>query len=211
MLFSTLDACCHNKTDELARLRGGQARALRIVLVVNAAMFLIESSSGLLAHSFALVADSLDMLSDSLVYGFSLFVVHRSASWKVRAAYTKAAAMGLFGILVLAQLAYKLTHLQVPVVQTMSLVGTLALLANAFCFLVLWHHRADDINMRSVWLCSRNDLVANGLVLLAAGAVWATASPWPDIVVGALIAALFLRSALAVTLDARATLAGSTH
>jgi Co/Zn/Cd efflux system component len=198
-----VDACCTEKSSALERLGERQAATLRRVLVVNAAMFVTELTAGLLAGSVALVADSLDMLTDALVYGFSLYVVHRGPVWKARAALAKAAVMGLFGLLVLGQLAYKLAHPQVPVVEVMGIVGALALVANGACFALLWRHRAEDINMRSVWLCSRNDVLANAAVLLAAWAVWALGSPWPDLAVGALISALFLRSALGVAGEAR--------
>ena len=115
----------------------------------------------------------------------------------------KAAAMGLFGVVVLGQLAWKLVHPEVPSFEAMGVIGALALVANGVCFALLWRHRAEDINMRSVWLCSRNDLIANVSVLLAALAVWMRDSPWPDIFVGALICTMFLRSAIAVAREAR--------
>jgi Co/Zn/Cd efflux system component len=198
-----VDACCTEKSSALERLGARQAATLRRVLVVNAAMFVTELTAGLLAGSVALVADSLDMLTDALVYGFSLYVVRRGPVWKARAALAKAAVMGLFGLVVLGQLAYKLAYPQVPVVEAMGIVGALALVANGACFALLWRHRAEDINMRSVWLCSRNDVLANAAVLLAAWAVWALGSPWPDLAVGALISVLFLRSALGVAGEAR--------
>jgi cation diffusion facilitator family transporter len=203
-----MDACCLDKACAVERLAERQAAILRLVLIANGAMFIIELVAGLLAGSVALLADSLDMLGDAFVYGFSLSVVARGAVWKARAAVAKAAAMGLFGALVLGQVAYKLVDRQLPTPETMGLVGALALAVNGACFALLRRHRGDDINMRSVWLCSRNDLIANVGVLLAAGAVWATASPWPDIAVGALICSVFLRSALLVARDARAELRG---
>ncbi len=201
-----MDDCCSNKACAVERLRERQAAVLRFVLVVNAAMFGVEFISGVLAGSVALLADSLDMLGDALVYGFSLYVVARGPLWKARAAMAKAAVMGLFGAIVFAQLVYKLVYPQTPAFEAMGAVGALALAANCVCFASLWRHRAEDINMRSVWLCSRNDLIANVAVLLAAGAVWMTLSPWPDIFVGALICALFLRSAFLVGREARAEL-----
>jgi Co/Zn/Cd efflux system component len=146
------------------------------------------------------------MLGDALVYGFSLYVVARGPMWKARASIAKAAVMGLFGLFVLGQVVYKLLFPQLPVFETMGAIGALALAANGVCFAVLWRHRAEDINMRSVWLCSRNDLVANSAVLLAALAVRMTLSPWPDITIGALICAMFLHSALLVGREARAEL-----
>ncbi len=198
-----MDDCCSNKAGALERLRKRQTAVLRFVLVVNATMFGVEFVFGLLAGSVALLADSLDMLGDALVYGFSLYVVARGSMWKARAAMSKAAVMGLFGAVVFGQLVYKLFYPQPPAFETMGVVGVLALAANGVCFASLWRHRAEDINMRSVWLCSRNDLIANVSVLLAALAVWMTLSPWPDIAVGALICALFLRSAFLVGREAR--------
>lgn len=205
-VIKTMDDCCFDKASAVERLRERQATTLRLVLVANAMMFVVELVSGLLAGSVALLADSLDMLGDALVYGFSLYVVARGPVWKVRAAVAKAAVMGLFGAFVLGQLVYKLAYPQLPTVETMGVVGVLALAVNGACFALLWRHRAEDINMRSVWLCSRNDLIANVAVLLAAWAVWFTLSPWPDIAVGALICAVFLRSAFLVAREARAEL-----
>jgi cation diffusion facilitator family transporter len=205
-MVETTGICCVDKASAVERLRERQTATLRLVLVANATMFLVELVAGLLAGSVALLADSLDMLGDALVYGFSLYAVARGPVWKARAAVAKAAVMGLFGTFVFGQLMYKLACPQVPTFETMGVVGVLALVANAACFALLWHHRAEDINMRSVWLCSRNDLIANVSVLLAAGAVWMTLLPWPDIAVGALICAMFLRSAFLVAREARAEL-----
>jgi cation diffusion facilitator family transporter len=201
-----MDDCCTEKGCAIEQLRKRQSKTLRIVLYINGAMFMIEFVAGLIAGSVAVLADSLDMLGDALVYGFSLYVVSRSMQWKARAAGAKAAVMGAFGIFVLGQLIYKLSHPATPMFETMGVVGALALLANAICFALLWRHRAEDINMRSVWLCSRNDVIANVAVLLAATGVWATTSPWPDLMVGTIICALFLRSALVVAREARVEL-----
>jgi cation diffusion facilitator family transporter len=203
------ESCCTDKASALAQLRERQAATLRIVLVVSVVMFGVEFVSGWLAGSVALLADSLDMLGDALVYGFSLYVVARGARWKARAALSKAVVMALFGVLVLGQVVYKLAFPQAPVVQAMGAVGALALAANAFCFVLLLRHRAEDINMRSVWLCSRNDLAANVLVLAAAAAVWALGTPWPDVAAGAIICAMFLRSAWIVAREARTELQSS--
>jgi Co/Zn/Cd efflux system component len=201
-----MDDCCVDKACAVELLRERQATTLRLVLVANASMFAVELVSGLLAGSVALLADSLDMLGDALVYGFSLYVVGKSLMWKARAAVAKAALMGLFGVFVFGQVVYKLLYPQLPTVETMGVVGALALTVNGACSALLRRHRAEDINMRSVWLCSRNDLVANVSVLLAAWAVWFTLSPWPDIAVGALTCALFLRSAFLVAREAGAEL-----
>ncbi len=201
-----MGSCCNDKCDDLGRIQQRQRHTLRIVLLVNAAMFAIELAFGLLSGSLALLADSLDMLTDALVYGLSLYVVSRGVIWKARAALVKAAVMALSGAFVLAQVVYKIAHPALPTVGTMGAIGALALVANGLCFGVLWRHRAHDVNMRSVWLCSRNDLAANGLVLCAAAAVSVTGSPWPDIAAGAFICGLFLRSALSVMKEAHAEL-----
>jgi Co/Zn/Cd efflux system component len=198
-----MDTCCIDKACALEQLRERQSATLRIVLILNVGLFAIELVAGLLAGSVALLADSLDNLGDALVYGFSLYVVGLGLVWKVRAAFAKAAVMGLFGAFVLGHLLYKLVYPQVPAYETMGAVGALALIVNAACCAALWRHRGEDINMRSVWLCSRNDIVANVSVLLASLAVWRLNSAWPDIVVGAMICGLFLHSAFAVAVEAR--------
>ena len=205
-----MNSCCTDKDDVLRRLQERQTTTLTIVLVINVVMFVVELVSGWIAGSVALVADSLDMLGDALVYGFSIYVVGRSAMWKARAAVSKAVVMGVFGSFVLAQLVYKLIYPAVPAFQTMGVVGVAVLVANGVCFALLLSHRAEDINMRSVWLCSRNDLLANTSVLFAAWAVWVTASPWPDFIVGALICGVFLRSAFVVAREARDELRPTT-
>src|SRR3972149_10319975 len=125
-----MDACCTDKSSALAHLGKGQVATLRIVLFLNAAMFIAEFSAGLLAGSVALLADSLDRLGDALVYGFSLYVVGSGPVWKARAALAKAAVMGLFGTVVLGQLVFKLIHPQLPIFEAMGAIGALALIAN---------------------------------------------------------------------------------
>ena len=193
-----MDSCCEAKEHELRALRGGQKTVLTAVLVINAVLFVVEATAGILAQSTALLADSLDMMGDSLIYGFSLCVLWRSAVWKTTAAVIKGAIMGAFGIVVMIEAIYKLMAGIVPAAETMGIIGLLVLIGNAFCFFLLYRHRSDDLNMRSTWLCSRNDIIANAAVLFAAGAVKLFNSAWPDIVVGAAIAILFLKSAFSV-------------
>ena len=191
--------CCAIPTEVPAR----QRRVLLVVLWINAVMFLAELTTGLLAHSTALLADSVDMLGDAIVYGFSLYAIARGALWQARAALLKGGIMAAFGVGVLVEVALKLARGVVPSADLMGGMGLVALAANVVCLALLTRHRADDINMASAWVCSRNDLVANGGVLLAAGAVAVTASAWPDIVVGLMIAALFGSSAVKVIRGAR--------
>ena len=195
-------SCCEEKGCEVTALRESHARVLWMVLGINALMFVVEGTAGLLAHSTSLLADALDMLGDALVYGFSLFVLARSMRWQAGAALAKGGFMLAFGLAVLGEAAYKVFHPVMPGVETMGIVGTIALAANIVCFSLLYRHRADNLNMSSTWLCSRNDVIANVGVLVAAGATYLLASRWPDIVVGCIIAVLFLRSAFSVLRDA---------
>lgn len=193
-----MPSCCEDKSCELGTLRESHSRVLWIVLFINAAMFVFEGGAGLLAHSTSLLADALDMLGDALVYGFSLFVLARSARWHAGAALLKGGFMLLFGLGVLAEAVYKILHPIMPGVEIMGVVGGIALAANLMCFFLLYRHRADNLNMSSTWLCSRNDLIANVGVLAAAGASYMLTSRWPDIGVGVVIAGLFLSSAFSV-------------
>lgn len=201
-----MDACCEQKAEEIKTLRGEHRKVLIVVLVINAVLFVVEAGAGMFAHSTALLADSLDMLGDSLVYGFSLYVLWRSAEWKARAAVLKGIVMAGFGVGVLAEAVYKMTAAVVPVAETMGIIGLLVLLGNGLCFLLLFRHRSDDLNLRSTWLCSRNDIIANLAVLVAAMGVKVLDASWPDILVGAAIAALFLRSAFTVLSESFAEL-----
>lgn len=196
-----MDDCCEEKSTELARLRKRQASVLGVVLAINAVMFVVESVAGLLAGSTALLADSLDMLGDSFVYGFSLYVLDRSDLWRARAALSKGAIMLTFGVGVLYEAAGKILGGEVPSAGAMAGIGAVALAANACCFALLWRHRSDDLNLRSTWLCSRNDLIANLAVIGAAALVARLGAVWPDVVVGVAIALLFLRTAAHVLRD----------
>jgi cation diffusion facilitator family transporter len=201
-----MDDCCQAKEQELVALRDKQKTILTLVLVINATLFIVEAMAGLLAHSTALLGDSLDMLGDSLVYGFSLYVLWRNAKWKARAAAFKGTVMALFGSGVMVEVLRKILTGDVPEAETMGIIGLIVLLGNGLCFLLLYRHRSDDLNMRSTWLCSRNDIVANVAVLGAAAAVKIFDSAWPDILVGGAIAALFLKTALAVLRESFAEL-----
>jgi cation diffusion facilitator family transporter len=198
-----LAGCCEDKSCEITALRIKHRRVLQIVLAVNIVMFAVEGVFGWLAHSTSLLADSLDMFGDATVYAMSLYVLARSQRAQGAVALVKGAIMLAFGLGVLVEAAYKTLHPVMPEAATMGVVGALALAANLLCFYLLYTHREDNVNMRSTWLCSRNDLIANTGVLLAAGTSYALASRWPDILVGTLIAALFMSSALQVIRQAR--------
>jgi cation diffusion facilitator family transporter len=201
-----MDSGCQAKAGELAALRGRQSRVLWIVLAINAAMFVLELVAGLLAGSVALQADSLDMLGDTLVYGVSLLVLARGARWKAGVALLKGVIMAAFGLGVLVEAGNKVLVGVVPDAHLMGITSFLALAANAACVYLLTRHRADDLNMRSTWLCSRNDIAANTGVLLAAGGVQLTTSRWPDLLISLVITALFLGSAWSVLRAAGAQL-----
>ena len=200
-----MQACC-----DVQEVADQQRWVLRAVLWVNAAMFVIESVAGVLAQSTALLSDSMDMLGDALVYGFSLYVVSRGAGWQARAALLKGLLMAGFAAGVLAQAGFKIVHGLAPSVEVMGTVGLLALGANLLCLGLLQRRRGDDINMRSAWVCSRNDVIGNAAVLLAAAAVAATGSLWPDIIVGLAVAGIFAYSAARVIYEATGTIARTT-
>ncbi len=195
-------SCCQDKGCEVEALHKSQSRVLWTVLGINGGMFAAELFVGLLAGSVALLADSLDMLGDTLVYSFSLFAIGRALHWRARSALLKGVVMASFGLGVLGQAVYKLFIPETPEAALMGITAFVALAANGVYLYLLTRHRADDINMRSTWLCSRNDIVANTGVILAAGATALTHSIWPDLLVSLLIVAVFLRSASTVLNEA---------
>lgn len=194
--------CCSGKECAIEALQARQGKTLRIVLAINAVMFFVEIVSGVLARSTALLADSLDNLGDALTYGASLYAVRRGARAKARVALFKAALILAAGLFVLGQVVYATINPGTPVFETMGAIALLALAANGTCLALLWKHRSEDVNMSSVWECSRNDIASNLSVFLAALLVWLTDSGWPDVVVGVALALLFLRSAFTVSRSA---------
>jgi Co/Zn/Cd efflux system component len=197
-----MDSCCENKSSELAQLRDKQSRVLYFVLAINASMFLVEFIAGWIIGSTALLADSLDMFGDATVYALTLYVLHRSARTRAGAALFKGGFMLLFGLLVIADAVRKMVTGGVPEAEWMGMVGAAALVANTVCFALLYRHRSDDLNMKSTWLCSRNDLIANSSVIAAAILVGISGTVWPDVIVGLAIAVLFLHSARQVLTEA---------
>ncbi len=194
------DDCCSAKEDEIAAL-GAHAdvrRVLVIVLVINLVMFFAEFTAGYFARSTALMADSVDMLGDALVYILSLYALERSLRWRAGAALFKGGIIAAFGIWVAIEVALKLSAGVVPTAQTMGIFGFIALAANLTCLALLYRHRNRDVNLSSTFECSRNDVIANTGVIVAAAGVWMFNSGWPDIIVGSVIAILFFRSAIRV-------------
>lgn len=196
-------SCCESKSAELNALHEKQAWVLKIVLLINAAMFVVEMTAGVWSRSTSLMADSLDMLGDASVYAFSLYAIHKGALWRARAGYAKGVVMALFAAMVLGQALLRYFAQTTPIAETMGLIASAALAANLFCLVLLFRHRGDDINMRSTWICSRNDIVANLGVIGASGMVAYFQSGIPDLAVGSAIAALFLWSSQSVISEAR--------
>ncbi len=196
--------CCNAKESDLSALRLRQGYILKWVLVINATMFIAEFSSGYFSGSTALMADSLDMLGDAIVYGFSLYVLHKSEGLRATAAFLKGLIIVAFALGVLAQATYKAFMPGLPIAETMGLVGIFAMMANGICLFLLTRHKDDDINMRSTYICSRNDIISNAGVLMAAVAVYLSQSKWPDVLIGYAIAILFFRSAWPILSEALA-------
>lgn len=194
------DDCCAHKGQELERLarQKDQRRVLSIVLALNAIMFVAEFGAGLVAGSAALMADAVDMLGDAMVYGLSLYALNRGARWQAAAALSKGGFILLFGLGVLVEIGVKIATGVPPSSALMLAFGALALAVNVTCLSLLWGFRKQDVNMSSTFECSRNDVIANVGVLIAAAGVAAFASPWPDIAVACVIAVLFVRSAFIV-------------
>lgn len=211
--------CCHDATDGCHAGGGGTSgrpdaasprwrRALWVALAVNAAMFVVEIGAGLRSGSVSLLADAVDFFGDAANYGVSLAVLGLGLAWRARAAWVKGATMGAFGVGVLAHAAWNLVAGTVPEPVTMGAVGALALAANVGVAALLWAFRDGDANMRSVWLCSRNDAIGNVAVMAAALGVFGTGRAWPDLVVAVVMATLALTAARSVMRQARAELAG---
>ncbi|QJW83994.1 cation transporter [Ramlibacter terrae] len=185
----------------------GYRRALWIALAVNAAMFLLEIGAGVASGSVSLLADAIDFLGDAANYGLSLAVLAMGVAMRARTALVKAASMLLFGTVVLARAGWAAYSGEAPEAVTMGLVGLLALAANVGVGVLLYAYREGDANMRSVWLCTRNDAIGNVAVLLAALGVMGTGTRWPDLAVAAVMGGLAVSAGLSVTRQARQELA----
>ena len=187
------DTCCSNI--DLANLHAGQRRVLARVFGINVAAFGAMVVGSVLSGSSTLLSGTLDNLGDALTYALSLAVVGASAVAKARVAVLKGLLILGAAVAVAMQIAWRLTDLHAPVASTMSVVAVVNLTANAVCLKLLTPYREGDVNMSSSWECSRNDVIEGVAVIGAAGAVWVSDSPWPDIAVAVLLLAIFLRSA----------------
>lgn len=194
------DDCCAHKQHEVTSLakHADVRRVLQVVLAINLTMFVVELGAGIFARSTALIADSVDMLGDALVYILSLYALDRGLRWRAGAALIKGGVIAVFGAGVAVEVIVKLATGVTPLAGTMVLFGTIALAANLTCLTLLYRFRNRDVNMSSTFECSRNDVIANFGVLLAAAGVHLFGAGWPDILVGATVAVLFMRSAIRI-------------
>ena len=190
--------CCDHINSQPRARDQAYRRILWIVLAINVVMFAIELMAGLAARSVSLQADALDFLADAGNYAISLVVLGMTLQWRARAALLKGATMGVFGLWVIGATVWQTLQNTIPGAWTMGGVSIVALVANAIVLGLLWAYRQGDANMRSVWICSQNDVVGNCAVLLAALGVFGTGTGWPDVAVAAVMASLALWGALRV-------------
>jgi Co/Zn/Cd efflux system component len=199
--------CCNHETGRFEGASPRYRRILWLVIALNASMFLVEVVAGALAGSMSLQADALDFIGDAATYGLTLAMIGRPLAWRASAALFKGASLAAFALFVLAATLYRVFVLGTPEPVVMGVVGFMALAVNLGSALLLYRFRDGDANVRSVWLCSRNDAIGNVAVLLAALAVAWTGTAWPDLAVAAGMASLFLWSSFLILRQARAELA----
>ena len=197
-----MSACCNDHDVAFDGMSAGFKRALWIVIAINASMFFIEMAAGAMAGSQALQADALDFLGDSMTYAISMMVIGMSLKVRATAALVKGISLAVMGLWVFGMTAYQVLVFGVPEAGVMGAVGFLALIVNLSSVLLLVRYKDGDANVRSVWLCSRNDAIGNVAVMLAALGVWGTATAWPDLIVAGLMATLFLNSAVQILAQA---------
>jgi Co/Zn/Cd efflux system component len=194
-------SCCghdHHHHVDPAQMDARYRRVLWAVLALNAAMFAVEIGAGVAAGSASLQADALDFFGDAANYGISLFVIGMALRMRAFAALGKGISMGLFGLWIIGTVVWHLIHGTLPDATTMGAVGFAALAVNAASFALLWAYRGGDANMRSAWICTRNDVVGNLAVLTAAVGVFGTGTGWPDLIVAVIMAGLALQGAWTV-------------
>lgn len=186
-------------------------RVLILVIIINAVMFLVEMPMGFIGQSQALKADALDFLGDTLTYAISLAVIGKAASLRAKVAMLKGLSLAAMGLWVLGSTVYSAIYISEPAALIMGSVGAAALFANVLSVLLLMRFKDGDANVRSVWLCSRNDAIGNVMVMIAASGVWFSGTGWPDLIVAALMATLFLSGAFAIIRQARHELHHAHH
>lgn len=192
-----MGSCCGNNC-AIEKLRGRQRGTLKAVLVINAVMFIVVAWSAFYGKSTALLSDSLDNLGDALTYGLSLYAVSQGATTKAKVALFKGSLIFIGACVVLVQIIQRLIVHVLPSYEIMGIFSLAGLIANSLCLFLLWKHKSEDINMSSVWECSRNDIASNLSVFIAAGAVWFFESGWADIIVASCLIILLLNSSFRV-------------
>src|SRR5690349_17715699 len=207
--------CCDDSACSTVGLRAVDSpkwrRALWIALLVNAACFVAEIVAGLAAGSAALQADALDFFGDAANYAISLGVAGMALAWRARAAAAKGSTLIVFALWVVGNTAWQAVHGTLPQADVMGIVGVAALIANGGVAVLLYRYRGGDANMRSVWICSRNDAIGNVAVMLAAMGVFGTGTGWPDVIVASLMAALSLSGGFQIMRHARVELRGEAR
>ncbi len=198
-----MGACCGPESGSFDGISADYKRRLWIVIALNAIMFVVEMSAGHMARSQSLQADALDFFGDALTYGMSLAVIGSALRVRTMAAFAKGISLLLMGIWVFSSTLYQVFVHGTPEPQLMGIVGFLALAVNLGSVLLLVKYKDGDANVRSVWLCSRNDAIGNVAVMIAAAGVWGTASAWPDLIVAGIMAGLFLSSSVQILLQSR--------
>lgn len=193
-----MSAGCGHSHGSFDGMSADYKRRLWIVIAINAVMFFVEMTAGHVAKSQALQADALDFIADALTYGVSLAVIGASVRVRTNAAMAKGISLLLMGVWVFGSTAYRVIYIGVPTAELMGVIGFLALVANLASVLLLVSYKDGDANVRSVWLCSRNDAIGNVAVMIAALGVWGTSTGWPDLIVAGVMAGLFLTSAFQI-------------
>jgi cation diffusion facilitator family transporter len=192
-----MSAVCHH-APAFDGMSADYRRRLIAVIAINAVMFVVEMTAGQLSGSQALQADALDFFADSITYGASLAVIGMALATRSLVALAKGVSLAVMGLWVFGSTIYRVFVLGVPEAEIMGVIGFLALAANVASVLILVRHKDGDANVRSVWLCSRNDAIGNVAVMVAAVGVWGTATAWPDLIVAAIMAGLFLTSSVKI-------------
>jgi Co/Zn/Cd efflux system component len=205
-----MSGCCDGGCSTNALQEERQRGTLKIVLGINAVMFIVIAGAAIYSGSTALLANSFDDFGDALTYALSLYAVTRGIKTKAKVALFKGILILLAALAVSGQIVYKLFVPSVPIFETMSMFGILSLATNTICLYLLWRHRHEDVNMSSVWECSRNDMASDISVIVAAGGVWLLESGWPDIIIALALVILLFRSAFRVISSAKDELQTAT-
>ncbi|NKN35401.1 cation transporter [Agrobacterium sp. a22-2] len=193
-----MSASCGHSHGPFDGMSDTYKRRLWAVIFINAAMFAVEMTAGQMARSQALQADALDFFADAVTYGISLAVIGASLKVRSLAAAAKGGSLFLMGLWVFGSTIYRVFYMGLPEAPVMGAIGLLALVANLLSVVLLMNYKDGDANVRSVWLCSRNDAIGNVIVMIAAVAVWGTATAWPDLIVAGIMAGLFLSSSFQI-------------